>query len=232
MKDVLSLLKAQQAAERAFLADIEDKADPPEGWSAAMTFFHLARWRERLWNGLAGAGEGRPANPPEGTIDELNDAEMADAGNVSLAEAAARSDAAFTSLIAMFETVGDMPFTWFTAETSATALVRNSYVHPRAHLADHLRRMGEVAESQGLVEETASEMRRLEAPDNILAGALYNLAVVRATQDRIDEALGLLEEALPMRDDLKAAAAGDPGLAPLRDSDRFRTLVRMGPQSL
>jgi Tetratricopeptide repeat len=225
VKDVLGLLKAQQAAEQAFLADIKDKADPPGGWSAAMMFFHLARWRERLWNGLAGAGEGRPANPPEGSIDELNDAEMADAGSVSLADAAARSDAAFTSLIAMFETVGDMPFTWFTAETSAAALVRNSYVHPRMHLADHLRRMGDVARGQRMVEETASELRSLEAPDNILGGALYNLAAVRVAQDRIDEALGLLEEALPMRQDLKASAAGDPDLAPLRGSDRFRALA-------
>jgi hypothetical protein len=225
VKDVLGLLKAQQAAEQAFLADIKDKADPPGGWSAAMMFFHLARWRERLWNGLAGAGEGRPANPPEGSIDELNDAEMADAGSVSLADAAARSDAAFTSLIAMFETVGDMPFTWFTAETSAAALVRNSYVHPRMHLADHLRRMGDVARGQRMVEETASELRSLEAPDNILGGALYNLAAVRVAQDRTDEALGLLEEALPMRQDLKASAGGDPAFAPLRGSDRFRALA-------
>lgn len=225
MKDVLSLLKAQQEVERAFVADVTGKADPLEGWSPAMMFFHLARWRERLWNGLASAGEGRPASPPEGTIDELNDAEMAGAGGVSLADAAARSDAALTSLIAMFETMGDVPFTWFMAETTAAALVRNSYIHPSVHLSDQLRRMGDVARSQRVLEDTAAEMRRVEAPGHILGGALYNLAGVRVTQDRIDEALSLLEEALPMREDLKVVAANDPDFAPLRDSQRFRALV-------
>jgi hypothetical protein len=225
MNDVLSLLRAQQEVERAFLADVTGKADPPIGWSPAMMFFHVARWRERLWNGLAGAGEGRPANPPENTIDELNDAEMAGAGNVSLADAAARSDAAFTSLIAMFETIGDVPFTWFTAETSAEALVRNSYIHPRGHLADQYLQSGDVARSQTIIEESANEMRRTGAPGHILGGALYNLAGVRVAQDRVDEALSLLEEGLPMRPDLKAVAANDPDLAPLRDSARFRALT-------
>ena len=225
MKGVLSLLKAQQEFERTFVAEVTGKAGPLEGWSPAMMFFHVARWRERLWNGLAGAGEGRPANPPEATIDELNDAEMAGAGNVSLADAAARSDAALTSLIAMFETMGDVPFTWFTAETSASALVRNSYIHPRVHLADQYLQSGDVARSQRIIEESANEMRRTEAPGHILGGALYNLAGVRVTQDRVDEALSLLEEGLPMRPDLKVVAANDPDLAPLRDSQRFQVLI-------
>jgi hypothetical protein len=225
MKDVLSLLKAEQEVEKAFIEEVTGKAVPLQGWSPAMMFFHVARWRERLWNGLAGAGEGRPANPPEESIDELNDAEMADARDVSLADATARSEAAFTSLIAMFETMGDVPFTWFTAETSAEALVRNSYIHPRVHLADQYLQAGDAARSQRIIEESANEMRRTEAPDHILGAALYNLAGVRVAQDRVDEALSLLEEGLPMRQDLKVVAANDPDLAPMRDSARFQALL-------
>jgi hypothetical protein len=225
MRDVINLLKAQQEVERAFIADVEGKADPLEGWSPAMMFFHVAQWRERLWNGFASAGEGRPANPPEGDIDELNDAEMAGAGGVSLAGEGARSDAALTSLIAMFETMGDVPFSWFMAETTAEALVRNSYIHPRIHLADQFLQRGDVARSQRLMEESASEMRRVGAPGHILGAALYNLAGVRVAQDRVEEALSLLEEGLPMRPDMKAVAARDPDLAPLRDSPRFRAVV-------
>jgi tetratricopeptide (TPR) repeat protein len=225
MRDVLPLLKEQQETEKAFLAETEGKPDPPEGWSAAMMFFHLASWRERLWNALAGASEGRPIDAPTGNIDELNDREMEGADGVSLADAAARSDAALTSLIAMLETMGEVPFNWYTAQNVAEAVVRNSYVHPRIHLADQYRREGDEARSQSLLEETAEEMRRAEAPDHILGGALYNLAGVRATQDRLDEALSLLEEALPMRPDLRAAAADDPDLAPVRDSPRFRFLI-------
>jgi hypothetical protein len=226
VKDVLRLLKAEQETERAFFAEVEGKPDPLEGWSPAMMFFHVAQWRDRLWNGLAGAGEGRPVNPPEGDIDELNDAEMAGADGVSLADAAARSDAALTSLIAMFETMGDRPFNWYTAETTAEALIRNSYIHPRIHLADQYVQRGAVARSRRLLEESASEMRRAEAPGHILGAALYNLAAVRVAQDRVEEALALLEEGLPMRRDLKAVAREDPDLASLRDSTRFRALTQ------
>ena len=226
MKDVLRLLTAEQETERAFLAEVEGKADPVEGWSPAMMFFHLAQWRDRLWNGLAGASEGRPASPPEGDIDELNDAEMAGAVGVTLADAAGRSDAALTSLIAMFETMGDLPFKWYSAETTAEALVRNSYVHPRIHLSEQFLRRGEVDRSQRLLEESASEMRQAEAPGHILGAALYNLAAVRVAQDRVEEALALLEEGLPMRADLRAGATRDPDLARLRDLPRFRALTQ------
>ena len=226
MKDVLPLLKAQQDAERAFLAEAEKKPDSPGGWTASMVFFHLAKWRERLWNAMAGASEGRPVDAPAGNIDELNDREMKGAAGVSLADASARSDAALTSLIAMLETMGDVPFTWYAAATTGEALVRNSYIHPRIHLADQFLQRGDVARSQRLLEDSASEMRRVDAPGHILGGALYNLAGVRASQDRIEEALALLEESLPMRQDLKAMARDDPDLALLRDTLRFRALTQ------
>jgi hypothetical protein len=219
------LLKAEQEAERLFVTEVASKADPPQGWSPAMMFFHVAQWRDRLWNGLASASEGRPVNAPPGDIDEFNDAEMAGAAGVSLADAAARSDAALTSLIAIFETTGDQPFKWYLAETTAEALIRNSYIHPRIHLADQYLQRGEVDRSQRVLEESASEMRRAGAPGHILGAALYSVAGVRVAQGRVDEALSLLEEGLPMRPDLKASAAGDPDFATVRDSPRFRALI-------
>jgi len=225
MKDVLPLLKAEQETERNFLADVEGKPEPADGWSPAMMFFHLALWRERLWNALASASEERPVDAPQGSIDELNDREMKGAVGVSLADAAARSDAALTSLIAMLETMGDVPFRWYAAETVGEAIIRNSYVHPRIHLADLVLRAGDEERSRRLHEESATEMRRAEAPGHILGAALYNLAGVRVSQGRVDDAIDLLEEALPMRPDLRAGAADDRDLAFLRDSQRFRAII-------
>jgi hypothetical protein len=187
--------------------------------------FHIAQWRERLWHALTETAAGQAVNAPSGNIDDLNDAEMAGAVHVTLAREAARSDAALTSLIAMLETMGVQPFKWFMAANTAEAIVRNSYVHPRIHIADQFRARGDVPSSDRLFEETASELRKVEAPGHILGAALFNLASVRATQGRSDEALTLLEEALPMRPDLRAILPGDPEFAALRESPRFRTLL-------
>jgi tetratricopeptide (TPR) repeat protein len=171
----------------------------------------------------------RPVNAQPGDIDEFNDAEMAGAAGMSLADAAARADAALTSPIAMLETMGDQPFKWYMADTTAEAIVRNSYIHPRVHLAEQFVERGDVARGQALLEESASEMRRAEAPAHLLGAALYNLAGVRTAQGRHEEALALLEEALPVRPDLKVGAATDPDLAPLRDSPRFHALIEDQP---
>jgi hypothetical protein len=225
VKDVLPLLRAEQELEREFIAEVTDEPDPPRGWTAAQLTFHLAQWRERLRNALSEAAAGRHVNPPSGSIDELNDVEMAGAGDLTLAGQAARSEAALASLIATLETAGEQPFKWYTAVTTAEAIVRNSYVHPRIHIADQFRERGDVPRSDRLFEETASELRKVDAPGHILGAALFNLASVRATQGRSDEALTLLEEALPMRPDLRAILPGDPEFAALRESPRFRTLL-------
>jgi hypothetical protein len=225
VKDVLPLLHKQRDLEKAFVSEVAGKPEPSAGWTPTMTMFHLAQWRDRLWNGLTEAAAERPVNAPPGNIDELNDAEMMGATGVSLADAAARSDAGLTSIMAMWETMGDRPFKWYTTESTGEAILRNSYLHPRNHLADQFLQMGEVSRSQRLTEETANELRAVEAPARVLGSALYNLAAVRAQQNRGEEALDLLEEGLTMREDLKAAAAEDEDFVSVRGESRFRTLV-------
>jgi hypothetical protein len=225
MKEVLELLQKQRDIERAFVAEMAGKAEPATGWTPAMTMFHLAQWRERLWNGLTEAAAERPVNAPPGDIDEFNDAEMAGAVGVSLADAAARSDASLTSIMAMWDQLGDVPFKWYISETTGEAITRNSYLHPRIHLADQFLERGDVARSHRLTEETAFDLRAAGAHARVVGAALYNLAAVRATQGRSEEALSLLEEGLPMREDLKAAAAEDHDLASLHESARFQALI-------
>lgn len=225
VKDILPLLRKQRDLETAFVAEMAGKPEPSSGWTPRMTMFHIARWRERLWNGLSEAVEERPVNALPGDIDQFNDAEMVGAAGVSLAEAAGRSDAALTSIIAMWEAMGDQPFKWYISETTGEAILRNSYLHPRIHLADQFLERGESSRSNALTEETATELRAAEAPGRVLGAALYNLAAVCARQDRSDEALTLLEECLSLRPDLKAAAAKDPDLAPLHETARFRAII-------
>jgi hypothetical protein len=84
---------------------------------------------------------------------------------------------------------------------------------------------GETARSRRLTEETVSELRAIDAPSRVLGAAIYNLAAARATQLQTDEALQLLEESFTMREDLRAAAAGDEDFASMRSEARFRALT-------
>jgi tetratricopeptide (TPR) repeat protein len=225
VKNVIPLLREERDLERQFVVEVTGQPDPGAGWSATQVMFHLARWRERLSRALAQVAPDEPVSSPPPNIDEFNDAEMAGAVGASLADEAARSDAALASLIAELETSGERPFRWYAAATTAEAIIRNSYLHPRIHLADQFRERGDVARSDELFEETATELRKADAPGHILGAALFNLASVRATQGRSDEALTLLEQALPMRPDLRAYLPDDSEFASLRESPRFRTLL-------
>jgi len=211
--------------EREFVAEVRKSEKQPKGWPAALILFHLSMWRERLRNALTDVRDGRPYPPPPQNIDEVNDAEVASGLGVSLADISDRSDTLLTSLIALSEQLGERPFKWFTASNTTEALLRNSYIHPRNHIVDYLKENGDDAGAYRLVEEAVSEMRDVSAPPLALGAVLYNLAGVRAIQGRLDDAIGLLKEALPMRPDMKAGASTDSDLATLRDDARFRELI-------
>lgn len=225
MKNVGALLENQRRQEREFVAGAADDDAPPNAWTAALTMFHLARWRGRLRDAMSEFAEGRPFEPPTGSIDELNDAELTTGVGLSLAGAAAESDAAFGERLDLWASLGERPFKWYMATTTAEALVRNSYSHPRIHMAGYFLGRGDARRAHSIFEETAAELRKVEATPHILGAALCNLAGARAMQSRFDEALDLLEEGLPMRTDLIAPVASDPDFEKVRGLPRFRALV-------
>jgi len=223
--DLRKALDAQREMEREFVAEARKSEKQPKGWPAALVLFHISMWRERLRNALTDLRDGRPYPPPPENIDEVNDAEVASGLGVSLSDISERSDTLLTSLIALSEQLGERPFKWFSASTTTEALLRNSYIHPRNHIVDYLNENGDQPGAHRLAEEAVSEMRDVLAPPLALGAVLYNLACVRAGQGKLDEAIELLKEALPMRPDMKAVAPTDPALAPLRDDARFKELV-------
>lgn len=177
---------------------------------------------------ISGRRHFKPFTAPPQNIDEFNDAELPAGRGMSVEQAAARSDAALGSLLELWHQLGDRPFSWYAAETTAEALTRNSYLHPRIHVANYLKDRGDPVESDRLVQETARELRAAAASPRVLGAALYNLASVRVTQGRNDEAIELLEEAAPMRPDLNSYAIEDSAFESLRDHPRFRGLGKAG----
>ena len=223
--DARELLEAERETERRFVAAAMAVAaeDEPKGWPAALIMFHLAQWRGRLRRSLTDHRDGRSYEPLPADIDAFNDAELPEGAHVSLREAASRADAELVTLIGLAALDG--PFAWGLTNTSSEALLRNSYIHPRNHIAQYLKENGDERAAQELLEATASELRKVSAPPFILGAALYNLACVRAAQDRRSDALDLLEEMAPMRPDLRTAAARDADLTALRGEVRFQTIV-------
>ncbi|HXI95090.1 MAG TPA: tetratricopeptide repeat protein [Candidatus Acidoferrum sp.] len=223
---VTKALESQRNAEREFVAEALRSERQPKGWPAALVMFHISMWRERLRDALTEFRHARPYTAPPDNIDEVNDAELAAGIGTPLADAAARSDKLLAELITLAGELGDRPFKWYVANSTVEALLRNSYTHPRLHLVEYLRENGERDRAHRLFEDAVTEMRELSAPPIALGMVIYNLACARAEQGRLDEALGLLEEAFAIRPAIKEFAATDPDLAPLYEDPRFKALVR------
>ena len=221
--DVRGLLEAERETERRFVAAALASEAEPTSWPASLIMFHVAQWRGRLRRALSDEREGRPHDRLPADIDALNDAELPQGAGLSLKEAAARADSELAALIELAEP--DRSFDWGPTNTSAEALIRNSYIHPRNHIAAYLEEAGDRIASHRLLEEAAAELRGAVAPPFILGTALYNLACVRAAQNRQAEALDLLEEMAPMRPDLRLVAEREADLAPLRGEARFQAIV-------
>jgi len=169
MKDVLRLLESQREFERRFVAEAATEPDFPRGWPAGLLMAHVAGWRGRLRDCLIEVSRGLPVSGPPPDIDAVNDAELAGYAGISLDEAATRADGLLADLIDLWATLGDRPFSWFTARTTGEALVRNSFIHPRRHLAEHYVERGDQLRGVELHKETLAELHRIDAPESVIA---------------------------------------------------------------
>jgi hypothetical protein len=168
MKDVLHLLESQREFERQFVVEAATEPDFPRGWSAGLLMAHVAGWRGRLRDCLIEISRGLPVSGPPTDIDAVNAAELARNAGISLDEAATRAERLLGDLIDLWATLGDRPFSWFTAMTTGEALVRNSYIHPRRHLAEHYAERGDQLRGVELHEETLAELRGVDAPESVI----------------------------------------------------------------
>jgi hypothetical protein len=222
--DAARLLAIERELERSFVREEQRSQRTPKGWTAALICFHLAQWRGRLHAGLTEFSAGRSYAQP-GSVDDLNDRELASGRDLPLSQTSIRADQALGDLIELYESIGEREFQWTITKTTGDAVVRNSYFHPRIHISTYWQENGDERRAHQLLENTVGELRELWPSPVILGVGLFNLACARVAQGRNDEALDLLDEASPMRPDILERAADDPELAPLRGNARFKELT-------
>jgi len=155
--------------ERRFVAEAVTEPDFPRGWSAGLLMAHIASWRNRLRDSLIEVSRGLPVSGPPTDIEGVNAAQLARDARIPLEEAAAKADMRLADLLDLWATVGDRPFTWFTAKTTGEALIRNSYIHPRRHLAEHYLERGDQSRGTEIRKETLAELRRVGAPESVMS---------------------------------------------------------------
>ena len=217
---------AQRKAEQAFVERVRSNEKAPVGWPAALVFFHVGMWRERMRNVLASLSEGKDYERQPPNTDEFNDAELVRGIGIPLADAASRADHLLSELIDLYDKVGERPVEWGVSKNTTEAVLRNSYAHPRVHMYEYLAENGVTDAARQLFEDAVPEMKAADAPPLLMGTVLYNLATVRALEGRHDEAIDLLKEAIPMRPDVKDLASNDKDLGELREDPRFKDLVR------
>jgi len=188
--------------------------------------YHLGMWRERLRNSFAEVNDGKPFTHPPTDVDEQNDAELPHGIGTPLADAASRLDLLLGELIELYGKLGERPFVWYAAAGTSEAVLRNSYTHPRVHLAAYWKENGHLDRAARLWEDAQPDLRACEVSPRFVALAQYNLACLRVPQGELDEAMQLLEEALPASELLKGAAPKDPDLVPLYDRPRFQEITK------
>jgi tetratricopeptide (TPR) repeat protein len=222
---VRQALEAQKKVEQDFVEEAHRSEKAPKGWPAALVMFHLGMWRERLHRSLTDLSEGRDLTPPPDNQDDVNDAELASGIGTPLADAAARSEHLLVQIMDLYDWLGERPFQWYRSKTTTEAVLGNSFNHPRAHLYEYLRENGELEGANRLLEDGVTLLREVSSPPLQLGAALYSLACARVYRGRLDEALALLDEALPMRPDFKEAAPKDSDFEALHDDERFKALI-------
>src|ERR1700737_1191352 len=167
--EITRLLEDQRDTERRFVAEARTEPDFPGGWSAALLMAHVASWRTRLRDSLIEVSRGLAVSGPPADIDGVNAAQLARDARISLEEAASDAETRLADLLDLWATLGGRPVAWVTGKTIGEAVVRNSYIHPRRHLAEHHLERGDRARGARLKSETLAELRRVGAPESVIS---------------------------------------------------------------
>jgi hypothetical protein len=107
---------------------------------------------------------------------------------------------------------------WLRGRQLWLQIIVRGFWHPAGHLGEYYARHGQAGQAVALAEHAVAATRYLGAPAQACGMASYNLACAYTAAGRLDSAAATVEAAVALNADLRANAARDPDLAPVRDS--------------
>jgi hypothetical protein len=213
------------AAEEQRLAATADPAESGSArcWAALPVIAHNAAFRQQQVTRLRAVRTG--TTPPEFAEADHESAEL-------YAELSARSAGAVTA--AAWASAGDLLSEltqardedlldparnpWLRGRQLWLQVIVRGFWHPAGHLGEYYTRHGQAEQAVALAEHAVAAAGYLGAPAQASGMASYNLACAYVAADRIDAAAVAVDAAVALNTDLRANAARDPDLAPVRDS--------------
>jgi hypothetical protein len=228
---LLTTLDAARMREQALLDLCDDAPSTiPDRWTAKDNVAHLNTWREHAVRTLDAVRSGKPLEAPldDRDIDDTN-AEIYAAHRADPA-AVVRSahDSTYAALIAAVSACTDEELQR-ERPGNGGAVWRVVPGNGHAHVAQHLSYWYVEHDDPAAAEAAAIWAHALEtglfpeAEDRAVAD--YNLACFYARNRRVEEALPLIGRALRAQPDLRAWAAADPDIEPIRDDPRVQSLL-------
>ena len=114
---------------------------------------------------------------------------------------------------------------WLNGRTLWLQVIVRGFWHPTGRLGEYYQRHGRPERAIALHQHALVTGRYLHAPGQALGMAAYSLACAQAQADLIAEAGRTLSDAIMMNPGVRANAARDPDLAPLRASGRLAGIL-------
>jgi hypothetical protein len=115
---------------------------------------------------------------------------------------------------------------WLRGRMLWLQIIVRGFWHPTGHIADYYARHGQPDRAVALQGQAVATAVYLDAPDQAAGMAYYGLACAQAAAGLADPAAVTLATAVGLNPDLRANAARDPDLAPLRDNGRLGGILR------
>jgi hypothetical protein len=190
-------------------------------WAALPLIAHNAEFRRQQAERLAAISQGRtPDNYAE--IDHASPSVYERYRALPADQVAVEASVGASDLVKYLALISDQDLTdpdrnpWLKGRQLWLQTIVRGFWHPAGHLADYYLAHDQADRAVELAAHAVATASYLHAPDPARGMAAYNLACAQAKTARLDQAAATLAEAINLNPDLRANAARDPDLQPLR----------------